>query len=179
MDIVGWDIKKALNLHFKGNPSLREWLMSSQIYINRGIEHIFDDLGDFDKNVLKNHYSSIAIKDWRKYSALKFNKTKTKKYLYVIRSILCWNILDNNQYPPLSIDDLLDHESNNISEDLKCDIRCLIAYYQDSGGIDEDIIFRLNNFILKSIKSMEKVKIKNDKNFEVYDERFRELLLVC
>ena len=52
IDITGWDIKKALNLHYKSNPSLREWLISNQVYIDKGIEDIFSELGDFDINDL-------------------------------------------------------------------------------------------------------------------------------
>lgn len=179
LDIVGWDIRKALGLHLKDNPNLREWLISDVVYIDRGIGYLFDDLGEFDKRILKNHYMSIASKNWRKYYSLKFDRTKTKKYLYVIRSILCWNVLDSGDYPPVNINELLNHESNGISNDLKQDILNLIAFHQGRGEITEDIIFRLNNFILKSLNSMEKVGTDSGKDIDDYDERFREILLVC
>ena len=38
MEIVGWDIKKALKLHYKNNPNLREWIISREVYIDKGIE---------------------------------------------------------------------------------------------------------------------------------------------
>lgn len=79
IDIVGWDIKKALNLHIKDNPTLREMLISDMVYIDLGIHDIFDDLDAFNNDVLKNHYSSMALKHWRKYCGLEFEKTKTKK----------------------------------------------------------------------------------------------------
>ena len=66
IDIVGWDIKKALNLHIKDNPTLREMLISDIVYIDLGIHDIFDDLDEFNKNVLKNHYSSNCFKKLEK-----------------------------------------------------------------------------------------------------------------
>ena len=45
IDIVGWDIKKALNLHYKNNPNLREWIISNQAYIDNGIINVFSGLG--------------------------------------------------------------------------------------------------------------------------------------
>ena len=57
LDIVGWDIKKALYLHYKSNPNLREWINSPIKYVTDD-EDIFSNLPDFNKGVLKdmNHY---------------------------------------------------------------------------------------------------------------------------
>ena len=88
-DIIGWDIKKALTLHFKDNPQLREWLLSDIIYIDRGISNIFNGLECFDMDILKNHYASIAHSHWKRYSGLAFDRIKIKRYLHIIRAILC------------------------------------------------------------------------------------------
>ena len=34
LDIVGWDVKKALKLHRNSNPNLREWILSPIVYID-------------------------------------------------------------------------------------------------------------------------------------------------
>ena len=179
MDIVGWDIKKALFLHYKDNPNLRECLLSNQVYINKGVESIFSGLGGFDIDVLKNHYASIAHKDWKKYCSLAFKKEKTKKYLHVIRSILCWRLLNRDIYPPIRMDELLDHDFINLDDDTRDAIRNLIDFHQDRSGLSEMTVFRLNNFILDSLMVMKTSKTKSFKEIEDYDERFRELLLVC
>ena len=178
MDIVGWDIKKALNLHFKDNPNLREWLISPEVYIDKGIDEMFDGLGRFDVNVLKNHYLAIALVHWKKYNGLEFNSKKIKKYFFVIRSILSWNILDNGRYPPISIQELLDHECCGISDDVKDSIENLIECYLSDCEIREETIFIINNFILNSFNSMKKVKTKSDKNFNLYEKRFKELIKI-
>ncbi len=178
-DIVGWDIKKALNLHYKDNPNLREWLISDIIYIDKGIQSIFSGLGGFNKDVLKNHYSSMALTHWKKYCSLEFKKDKTKKYLYVIRSILSWKLLNSEIYPPIKIQDLLNHESINIDDYIKDAVNDLIDYHRNNGNLDEESFLKLNNFILDSLSQMKAVKTSSFKNIDEYDERFRELLVVC
>lgn len=179
MDIIGWDIKKALNLHYKDNPNLREWLISPEVYIDKGIQNIFSGLGGFNIDVLKNHYSAIALKHWKKYCNMEFRKEKTKKYLYVIRSILTWMLLNRDIYPPIQIQDLLDHEFINISSDVRKAVYDLIDYHQDNGDLTEFTILKLNMFIIDSLSKMNTVKTKSFKSLEMYDERFRELLVVC
>lgn len=179
LDIVGWDIKKAMLLHYKDNPSLREWFYSNQIYIDHGVENIFSGLGGFNINVLKNHYAKIALKHWRKYSSLEFSKVKTKKYLYVIRSILCWSLLNRDIYPPINIHELIGHDFINLNEDIKKAIVKLIDYHKGNGDLSEKTVFKLNNFILDSLNVMKTDNVKSFKSLDDYDERFRELLLVC
>lgn len=178
MDIIGWDIKKALHLHYKNNPNLREMLLSNNVYIDKGITKIFEDLGEFDKNVLKNHYSSIALRHWKKYCGLEFGNTKIKKYLYVIRAILCWNLLDNDIYPPIDISQLLNTSNAGIDDETKNIVLELISYRQSNAVISEKSIFKLNNYILNSLNNMKKVKTTSNKDLNLYDEKFRELLLV-
>lgn len=176
-DIVGWDIRKAFNLLYKNNPSLWEWLNSDIIYIDRGIFNIFTGLDDFDRNVLKNHYSSMAHNNWKKYSGLSFSRTKIKKYLYVVRAILCWKLLNHDIYPPLRIQDLLEHPSSDIPDECRRDIYKMINHYQGNGDISEDNVFRINNFILKSLSEMKTVKFDSKRAFEDYDEKFREVVM--
>ena len=178
IDITGWDIKKALTLHYKSNPSLREWLISNQVYIDKGIDDIFSELGDFDINVLKNYYLSMACRHWKRYCGLKYQNEKVKKYLYVIRYILCWNLLNVGIDPPLSIKDLLNHPYAKISDENASAVYNLIDHLKSQAEISENTIFKLINFILNSFKSMRKVKTNSTKDFDAYDARFRELLLI-
>lgn len=179
LDMVGWDIKKALLLHYKNNPNLREWIISNEVYIDNGINSVFSGLGGFDIGILKNHYLAIAKTHWKKYCTLEFKKAKTKKYLYVIRSILCWRLLNRDIYPPIDIHDLLNHEFINLDEDIKTAINELIDYHQHKGDLNEMTVFKLNNFILDSLSSMKPTETNHYKDIHIYDERFRELLLVC
>lgn len=174
IDIVGWDIRKALQLHYKSNPNLREWLVSNIIYMDNGVEDIFKGLGGFNRQILKNHYSKMARNHWRRYSGLEFGAEKIKKYLYVIRYILTWKLLNQNVCPPISIHDLMAHEKTELSKDIEDAIAKMI----DFSRISEHEIFMLNNYILDSLNSMKKESVSSKKDIGVYDERFRELLMV-
>ena len=112
IDIVGWDIKKALKLHYKNNPNLREWIISREVYMDKGIEFIFSGLGGFEM-------------------------------------------------------------------DIRDAVINLIDFHKGKGDLSERTVFILNNFILDSLASMKTTETKSFKTAEDYDERFRELLLVC
>ena len=64
-DFVGWDVKKALQLHFKSNPNLREWLISPVVYIPDETG-IFRDFEDFSPEILRYHYFGLAKKTYGK-----------------------------------------------------------------------------------------------------------------
>ena len=177
IDIVGWDIRKALTLHYRSNPSLREWLISTQVYIDKGISYIFDGLGGFERGILMNYYLSMAKSHWKRYCGLKHQNENAKKYLYVIRCILSWNILDSGIKPPISIRELLFHPSSRICDETRIAAMDLINHVQSSAKISENTLFKLDNFILKSFRSMDMVKAESCKDFERYEERFSELLL--
>lgn len=177
IDLIGWDIRKALTLHYKSNPCLREWLASDLVYVDKGIVDVFSDLGEFDMDVLKNYYLSMATRHWKRYCGLKYRDKKVKKYLYVIRCILCWNLLDKGIYPPLSIQELLKHPYADISDENRYAVIDLLDYIHSSVDISENTIFKLNNYILTSFRSMKKVRTNSVKDFDAYDVRFRELLI--
>ena len=125
---------------------------------------------------MKNHYLAIAVVHWRKYNGLEFDKKKIKKYLYVIRSILTWKLLDKGIYPPININDLLNHQCTEIGEDVGEAIWNLIDYYKDLKEINEETMFIITNFILNSLNSMKKAKVRHDKNFDAYERRFKEII---
>lgn len=177
IDIVGWDIRKALTLHYRSNPSLREWLISTQVYIDKGISAIFDNLGGFERGVLKNYYLNMAKDHWKRYCGLNHQNENAKKYLYVIRCILSWNLLDSGIEPPLSIRELLVHPSSRICDETQIAALDLINNVQSSSKISENTIFKLDNFIMKSFRSMDMAQAESCKDFEKYEKRFRELLL--
>lgn len=89
LDLVGWDLRKALGLLQKSNPSLLEWLYSPIVYrenlpfIDRMKElalQFFSPMASF------HHYRSMGPNHNLKY--LQREEVSYKKYLYPIRGIL-------------------------------------------------------------------------------------------
>ncbi len=177
LDILGFDIKKALNLHYMNNGYLREWMISNQVYIDKGIDDIFLNLGGFDLDVLKNHYADIALRDWRRYCPLEFKNAKTEKYLRVIRSILCWKLLDCGIYPPINLNDMINHQLIGLDKNTQYTIGELIDYHCKEGNLSEMTMFKLDNFILNSLSHMDNVKTDSFKDLSLYEHRFNEILI--
>ncbi len=89
LDLSGWDLRKALGLLAKSNPSHYERLQSPIVY-REDPEFLteFRTLADeyLDLGTLYRHYLSLAKGQWDKY--LQADEVARKKYLYVLRPIL-------------------------------------------------------------------------------------------
>lgn len=137
IDAVGWDIKKALALLKRSNPSLMEWINSPIVYI--GEEHFMYDL-EFLAKICFNptkamyHYQRIYVKHDERY--LQKQGYPMKRYLYYLRGILaCQWIERYKTLPPVSFKELYE----DIVEDqkIKGGIRDLIK--QKSSGKEKDM----------------------------------------
>ncbi|WP_265455432.1 nucleotidyltransferase domain-containing protein [Enterococcus sp. HY326] len=108
LDINGWDIKKALKLLQRSNPTLFEWCASPIVYYqNEKFSQLKELLpAYFSQKKSLYHYWHMASTNYRDY--LKGDLVKAKKYFYVLRPILAgqW-VLDENTNPPMSFSELL------------------------------------------------------------------------
>lgn len=89
IDISGWDLRKALRLFKKSNPSFVEWLQSPIIYREEGIfashaRQLLEDGYSVEKGIY--HYRSMAKTNYRGY--LRKDIVPLKKYFYVLRPLL-------------------------------------------------------------------------------------------
>ena len=107
MDFSGWDLRKALGLLRRTNPSLLEWAHSSIVYrttpewerIAQEMPAFFDPLSNM------HHYFSMAKSNWHKELADEY--VKAKKYFYVLRPVLCCRWLEKYGTPaPIPFDEL-------------------------------------------------------------------------
>ena len=110
LDFVGWDLRKALGLLYKGNPPLMEWLSSPMVYMEvpEAINELKRLSGDYyDKKSAIYHYLHMAGGNWNSY--IKGREVVTlKKYLYIIRPLLaCHYIEHKGAMPPMEIDKTL------------------------------------------------------------------------
>lgn len=111
LDINGWDLKKALQLLYKSNPTMFEWCTSPIIYytspeFNR-IKEILPQY--FSEKRSLYHYWHMAESNYREF--LKGEEVRIKKYLYVLRPLLAakW-ILNKKVAPPMLFDELVEAE---------------------------------------------------------------------
>ncbi|MCD1127091.1 nucleotidyltransferase domain-containing protein [Jinshanibacter sp. LJY008] len=110
LDISGWELRKALGLLKKANPTLLEWLDSPIVYREDS-----DFMDKFRKLAVEHfsslraryHYLSMAKKNFRGY--LQGDRVRLKKYLYVLRPLLAVKWIDERAtVPPMPFSLLLD-----------------------------------------------------------------------
>lgn len=108
VDLAGWELRKALLLLSKSNPSLLEWIHSPIIYYK------YDWFWDRIKNESRSfydrvktiyHYNSIYNKHNERY--INPERFKVKRFLYYLRGILaCKWIEKNKTVPPVNFYEL-------------------------------------------------------------------------
>ena len=91
LDMVGWDIRKALKLYIKSNPSIMEWISSSSFYVGKD-SYVLRKLVELRPQFYSPlssywHYMSMARDNWNSYLKGR-SEVLIKKYLYVMRGIL-------------------------------------------------------------------------------------------
>lgn len=156
LDINGWDLKKALQLLYKSNPTLFEWNSSPIVYkTTKEWENISAIINDyFVKKSGLYHYLSTAKSNYREY--LKGETVKYKKYFYVLRPLLaCKWILSKGTPPPMLFKTLMD---NCLEKDVLVDVLKLIDLKVNSPEIAEGKRFeKVNDYIDKTIIEIEQV----------------------
>lgn len=109
LDVSGWELRKALRLLRKSNPTLLEWLDSPLVY--RSEERTTAELRRLAETfycprATRQHYLSMAKKNFRGY--LQGEEVRYKKYLYVLRPLLAVRWIDQGRgRPPMAFHALL------------------------------------------------------------------------
>ena len=109
LDINGWDLKKALGLLHKSNPTLFEWNISPIVYKTSDewaeISSVIESY--FDKKAMLYHYLSTAKSNRSIF--LRGERVIYKKYFYMLRPILaCEWIMEEGTPPPMLFKTLME-----------------------------------------------------------------------
>lgn len=109
LDVSGWELRKALQLLHRSNPTLLEWLDSPVIYreqVDRMTKLRALAPHFFFAQRGRHHYLSMAKKNFRGY--LQGESVRYKKYLYVLRPLLAVKWIDAGKgIPPMRFADLV------------------------------------------------------------------------
>ena len=126
-DVNGWDIRKALQLLLKGNPTLNEW-MQSPIRYQWGIWA--DSLAELareghDVKASYYHYLDLCESTLKKY-LWNVEQVRMKKYLYAIRPVLALRWLRlHDTVPPMDLPSI--RRQVDLDADVEAEIDSLIA----------------------------------------------------
>ena len=180
-DINGWDIKKALGLLHKSNPTLFEWNNSPIVYKTspewEKVGKVIDEYFCLKSGLY--HYLSTARHHYKAYFS--GEEVKLKKYFYVIRPLLaCRWIIDYGTPPPMLFSELVNTELEN---DMKPFVDELLERKMRTSetGIGKHIS-ELDRYIEREFKAVSEIieKEENDEKngWEGLDRLFLELLRV-
>jgi len=109
IDLNGWDVRKALRLFARSNPSFVEWIQSPIVYLESGsfaadVRRLLPSVYSCIRGV--HHYRSMARTNYRGY--LKTELVPLKKYFYVLRPLLSVRWLERYGRPaPIEFEKLL------------------------------------------------------------------------
>jgi predicted nucleotidyltransferase len=180
IDLNGWDLRKALRLLVRSNPTIVEWLQSPIEYVARG---------HFRNSTLEllaityapasgiHHYRSMAKTNYRGY--LRANAVPLKKYFYVMRPLLAIRWIErNNVAPPIEFQRLLLELKDR--PDLLDDIESLLERKKVSAEMDVSApLPRLNQFVeseLERLEGFSKEGMVNADHIEAASTLFRALV---
>ncbi|MCB1914354.1 MAG: nucleotidyltransferase domain-containing protein [Rhodocyclaceae bacterium] len=133
LDVSGWELRKALRLLRKSNPTLLEWLDSPVVY--REQPAAADSLRAlapawFSALRGRYHYLAMARKNFRGY--LQGETVRLKKYLYVLRPLLAVRWIDRGMgRPPMRFADLVAGTVEDRA--LLAEINALLAHKMRAG----------------------------------------------
>ena len=156
LDINGWDIKKALQLLYKSNPTVFEWNASPIVYKTTNqwetVASVIDNFFVAKSEIY--HYLSTAKRNKKEF--LSGERVKFKKYFYVLRPLLaCKWILERGTHPPMLFKTLMDEY---LDEEIKPDAEKLLDLKMNSPESAEGEPFaRIDEYIDKTIAELEEI----------------------
>lgn len=137
LDVSGWELRKALGLLHRSNPTLLEWLDSPVIYrAHAGHRARLHALAAayFHPVRGRHHYLSMAKKNFR--GDLQGETVRLKKYLYVLRPLLAVDWVDAGLgRPPMRFAELVAGTVTDAS--LRAEINALLAVKMAAGEAKE------------------------------------------
>ncbi len=175
-DVAGWDISKCLQLIYKGNAVIYEWLHSPIVYQkNAAAVQTLSDFSAqaFNPKTVFYHYLSLA----KRKLLDETTKTQPKAFLYALRALLCarW-VAEDQAIAPVEFAKLTERFLN---EPLQKSTEQLLLDKQDLGEQDElNISQDLLEFAHEQLVELSALKVpaRTMKAVERYDEVFHKLL---
>ncbi|EOS55678.1 nucleotidyltransferase domain-containing protein [Paenibacillus barengoltzii] len=160
LDLAGWDLRKALSLLGKGNPSLFEWLSAPIVYTEAySLKERLQSLAEraFSAKAAMYHYLHMAKQNWRPQHLGK--QAAPKAYLSVLRPVLaCAWIERYSSPPPMSIELLLEAALPDLDGGIREEIDLLLELKRSGAHPEsESRLSRLDGYLTGRIEGYERL----------------------
>lgn len=170
IDLNGWDVRKALRLYWKSNPSFVEWIHSPITYLDRGgfrseALDLLPTIYSPEKGIY--HYRSMAKTNYRGY--LQGPTVPLKKYFYVLRPLLAarW-LTQRGSAAPVEFERLLTLLNDETEVLLK--VRELLEHKRNTPELGRaDAVPELNAFIESELQKAHPDVPKKSRSQRVID----------
>ncbi|MDP4181340.1 MAG: nucleotidyltransferase domain-containing protein [Bacillota bacterium] len=181
LDINGWDIRKALLLYKKSNPTLLEWLSSPIVYMdNYSTATKMRDLLPYYFSPVPTLYHYLHIAKNKYEEIISTDQVKIKRYFYILRPLLaCMWIEKNISMPPMEFSKLIAEQP--MDQSLVNEINKLLE--KKTAGMEIDIEEK-NPLIIDFLKSkiehyeqyLKTIKKEKMSDYGALNTLFRETL---
>jgi len=158
IDLNGWDVRKALRLFAKSNPTFIEWIQSPIVYAEHGafaaqVRGLMPEIYSCESGIY--HYRSMAKTNFRGY--LKGDLVPLKKYFYALRPLLAVRWLERyGTAAPIEFQKLLHLIEDN--QPLVADIEALLGRKRAAPEMGlQPPVKRINAFIEVELERLESI----------------------
>jgi uncharacterized protein len=158
IDMNGWDVRKALRLFWKSNPTFIEWIQSPITYLESGnftarARQLLPEIYAVESGIY--HYRSMAKSNFHNY--LYAEKVPLKKYFYVLRPLLSVRWIEKyGTAAPIEFEKLLEIIDGNTA--LLADIQSLLVKKRELPEMGlSDPIASITSFIEEELNRLESV----------------------
>jgi predicted nucleotidyltransferase len=181
IDLNGWDVRKALRLFWRSNPSIIEWLQSPIVYLTNGVFSekmtcLIPSVYSIPSGIY--HYRSSA----KSTARVIFNSEKVslKKYFYALRPLLSVRWLETYQtVAPIEFEKLLHLLDGNNA--LLNDIHELLEKKRNLPELGRsEPVQRIDEFIKAELERLEDIHPENyirSTHIDELNHLFREVIV--
>lgn len=162
-EVVGWDLKKALRLLNKSNPTVLEWLSSPIVYRNNvffteRLKKFAEDT--FSPYSVLHHYLSMAKKNY--HHLKQANNPTAKMYLAVLKPLeICNYIIEEDAFPTIGLHIFSKGCKSSIIQD---EFQEVIQHKQTGQNFTSNNLLLYIESKLQKLEGIVKVSRKNNSN---------------